>query len=226
MRPEENDFIKWLNEKFERTGRSKSGLAKAWGVDNAAVSKVLNGTRQLKARERDIAEAYFTDGAEGEEAYSREVPRVGVRFGGIVEAGTFRPDDGMNQDHVFRYIPMAPDPRYPAPEQFAFQVMGDSMENAGLINGMYVLAVDIHAWERLHGQPGDGKLVIVSRTRDHNPERELTVKRLRIFMDRYELQPESPNSAHKPFVSRFPLKEEDQEWSIEAVVVSASWLFV
>lgn len=153
-------------------------------------------------------------------------PSPGVRFGGIVEAGTFRPDEGLNQDNAWRYVHMVPDPRYPVHEQFAYEVMGDSMEKAGIVHGMYVLAVSSYAWERLHGSPGDGRLVIVSRTRDHTPERELTVKRLRIFMDRFELQPESSNPAHKPFVSKFPLQEEDQEWRIEAVVISASWLFI
>jgi len=144
---------------------------------------------------------------------------------GIVEAGAFRPDTGMNQDNTYRYIAMAPDPRYPVDSQFAFQVMGDSMERAGIIEGMYVLGIDLYAWERLHGEPGDGKLVIVARTRDHHPERELTVKRLRIFRDRIELHPESGNPAHQPFVSKLPLSEASMEWQIIAVILSASWLF-
>lgn len=152
-------------------------------------------------------------------------PFPGIRFGGIVEAGAFRPDTGMNQDNTYRYIAMAPDPRYPIDSQFAFQVMGDSMERAGIIEGMYVLGVDLYAWERLHGEPGDGKLVIVARTRDHHPERELTVKRLRIFRDRIELQPESGNPDHHPFVSKLPLSEDAMEWQIIAVILSASWLF-
>lgn len=161
------------------------------------------------------------DGAEPTEEHP-----FGVRYGGIVEAGTFRSDDGLNQDDTYRYIQMAPDRRYPLDSQFAFQVIGDSMEKAGIVDGMWVLAVDIYTWERLHGLPRDGALVIVARTRDGHPERELTVKRLRIFMDRYELQPESGNPTHKPIVSALPLKEHTEEWSVQAIVISATWLFV
>lgn len=220
-----------IRQRLKALDLSMREASKAAGMHPDTLGKILQGKSQHPrgdnlsklARVLKVSEAWLTateDDSPPEESIS------GVRFGGVVEAGAFRPDDGLNQDHEYRYIPMAPDRRYPAAEQFAFQVVGDSMELAGIVHGMYVLAVEIHAWERVHGQPGDGRLVIVARTRDHLPERELTVKRLRIYMDRYELQPESPNPAHKAFVSRFPLKEEDQQWAIQAVVVSASWLFV
>lgn len=102
----------------------------------------------------------------------------GVRFGGVVEAGTWRINDETNQDAALRRVPLPPDPRYPATAQYAFQVVGDSMTEAGIFEGHYVLAVDLHAWQRLHGEPVDGKLVVVARTRNGDPERELTVKRL------------------------------------------------
>jgi SOS-response transcriptional repressor LexA len=150
----------------------------------------------------------------------------GVRFGGIVEAGAFRPDDGLNQESEWQIVPVSPDRRYPRNAQYAFKVVGDSMTEAKIFDGMWVLAVAAEAWERIHGEPRDGALVVVARTRDGNPERELTVKRLRIFRDRIELQPQSGNPAYAPIV--FPLPSRDDERSearVIAVVIASSWLY-
>lgn len=150
---------------------------------------------------------------------------MGVRFGGIVEAGAFRREDGSNQEAGLRLIPLPPDPRYPAISQYAFQVMGDSMTEAKIFEGMHVLAVDVHAWERLHGEPGDGKLVVVARQRNGDSERELTIKRLRLFRDRIELRPESRNPAHQAIVFPLPSRQDEEvEASIIAIVLSATWI--
>ncbi len=216
-----------IREEREAQGLSLEALAGNAGLSTGYLSRMEKGERNVSLKNlQKIAEALRVPMAELVGGEARAEDHKGVRFGGMVEAGSFRADDGLNQDHVWRYIAMAPNPNYPADEQYAFQVVGDSMESAGIIHGMYVLAVNIYAWERRHGESGDGKLVIVARTRDHRPERELTVKRLRIFMDRVELRPESGNAAHKPFISKLPLKEEDSEWTIQAIVISASWLFV
>ncbi len=153
-------------------------------------------------------------------------PPQGVRFGGIVEAGTFRAMDGQNQELEGRVVDMPPDPRYPREAQFAFEVVGDSMTEAKIFAGMHLLAVDIHAWQKLHGEPSSGKLVIVARTRNGDPERELTVKRLHIFRDRLELRPESKNPVHQPLVFPNPPRDDDhQEAQIIAVVLSSTWLY-
>lgn len=152
----------------------------------------------------------------------------GVRYGGVVEAGAFRPDPdgGLNQDDALRTVPIPADRRYPLSAQYAFRVVGDSMTEAHIFEGMWVLAVDVHVWERMHGEPGDGKLVVVARTRSGNPERELTVKRLRIFRDRLELQPQSTNTTHKPIVFPLPAREDEPaEAAIIAVVVASTWLY-
>lgn len=150
----------------------------------------------------------------------------GIRNGGIVEAGTFRLANSLNQDEELRLVPIPADPRYPHAAQFAFQVVGDSMTEAKIFEGMYVVAVELHAWEHLHGEPADGKLVIVARTRNGDPERELTVKRLRIFRDRLELQPESRNPTWQPLVFPNPPSHDDQvEAQIIAVVISSTWVY-
>lgn len=147
----------------------------------------------------------------------------GVRYGGIVEAGTFRRTDNINQDDEFRLIEMPLDPRYEASRQFAFEVVGDSMTKAHIEEGMWVLAVDSHHWQRLHGELRDGLLVIVAKLRNGDPERELTVKRLRVFRDRIELCPESANPKHQALI--YPHGDEDPSHGIIAVVLQAIWKF-
>lgn len=50
----------WLKSQFEcQPGKTKSGLAKALGLEPPAISKILNGTRQIKAREYAIMREYF-----------------------------------------------------------------------------------------------------------------------------------------------------------------------
>lgn len=221
-----------IRKRRKSLGLSLEELSEKTGISVTYLSRMETGARNISLQNlKTIAQAMGSSSASlladpSEDVHATQPEQFpGVRFGGIVEAGAFRPDTGMNQDNTYRYIAMAPDPRYPVDSQFAFQVMGDSMERAGIIEGMYVLGIDLYAWERLHGEPGDGKLVIVARTRDHHPERELTVKRLRIFRDRIELHPESGNPAHQPFVSKLPLSEASMEWQIIAVILSASWLF-
>lgn len=151
---------------------------------------------------------------------------AGIRYGGIVEAGAFRPWDELNQEAELRTVPLAPDPRYPAAAQSAFEVIGDSMTLARIEPGMWVQAVDLNVWEKLHGSPRDGLLVIVANTRDGEPQRELTVKRLRIYRDRLELVPESANQRHRPLVFPYPPRPaEGCGAEIIAVVLSAHWLF-
>lgn len=149
----------------------------------------------------------------------------GVRFGGVAQAGLFRPNDDQDQEAETRRVPLPADPRYPAASQYAFRVEGDSMTKAHIWEGMHVLAVDVHAWERVHGEVGDGKLVVVARWRHGDSERELTVKRLRLFRDRMELQTETENPRWQPIVFPLPLRQdEDGEAQIIAVVLSATWI--
>jgi SOS-response transcriptional repressor LexA len=180
-----------------------------------------SGSLTKLARVLGVSETWLLTG-EGEEAFTLS-PR-GIRFGGIVEAGTFRPHNIFDQDEENRVVPVPPDPRYSAHHQYAFKVVGDSMTEAKIHDGMILLAIDIFTYEKHHGEPEDGKLVIVARTRNGNLERELTVKRLRIFRDRMELRPESANTMHQALVFPNPPRNDDHEQvQIIAVVLSAIW---
>lgn len=176
------------------------------------------------ARVLDVSESWLLGTTDDPGVPIVEAER-GIRYGGIVEAGAFRPVELLNQDADHKFLPLSPDPRFPAKDQYAFEVVGDSMNLARILPGMLVQAVDVYAWERLHGEPGDGKLVIVARTRSADPERELTVKRLRIFRDRIELRPESDNPVHKPLAYPNPPREGEDMAVVIAVVLKSIWQF-
>jgi SOS-response transcriptional repressor LexA len=177
------------------------------------------------ARVLKVSEAWLLGASEDNDEPTPESP-FGVRFGGIVEAGAFRPQDIWSQDDEFRMVPLPHDQRFPRSAQFAFKVMGDSMTRERIFEDMHVLAVDVLAWERLRGQPHDGALVVVAKTRNGHPERELTVKKLRLFTDRMELQPCSDNPVYEPLVFPLPLREsEASEAHIIAVVLSATRVY-
>lgn len=51
---------KWLNKQFELyPDKSKAGLARVLGLEPPAVSKILKGTRQIKAKEYALMQQYF-----------------------------------------------------------------------------------------------------------------------------------------------------------------------
>ena len=226
-----SDLATRINQRLEALSLSSRKASLAAGCSPDLLNKIVLGkSRSLRgdnltriARVLKVSEAWLNTGEEGEPTDTTSV--AGIRFGGIVEAGAYRKANLLDQDSDYRIIPLAPDPRYPASAQFAFEVKGDSMTRAHIAEGMWVQAVELHSWERQHGEPQDGKLVIVAHVKNGDGERELTVKRLRIFRDRMELQPESDNKIHGAFVFPNPPKEELAEAQIIAIVLSATWLF-
>lgn len=66
----------WLKAEFERTGRQKKDLAKLWGQNESAVSRVLSGDRKIQAHEVDIARAFFEADHENQISENRTVAAV------------------------------------------------------------------------------------------------------------------------------------------------------
>lgn len=126
------------------------------------------------ARVLGVSETWLLTGEGDESPIPAE--ETGVAFGGIVEAGAFRPVDLLDQDGERRRIAVAPDPRFPAAAQHAFSVVGDSMDRAGILDGMYVVAVDLRAYMDRCGDLADGNHVVAVRVSDGGHRRELTVK--------------------------------------------------
>jgi SOS-response transcriptional repressor LexA len=221
-----------IDERLKQIGMSTRQASIKAGMNPDTLGKFFAGkTRSLKAdnlsslaKVLDVSESWLMGTINDKNEYD-ERP-FGVRFGGVVEAGAFRPQNDHSQDDEYRTIALPHDMRFPLSAQYAFSVTGDSMTLEKIFEGMYVLAVDVMTWERLMGQPRDGNLVVVARTRNGHPERELTVKKLRLYTDRMELQPCSDNPAYEPLVFPLPLHELDQtEATIIAVVLSATWIY-
>lgn len=166
-------------------------------------------TLQGLARALKTSVAYLTDG-EGPEQVDGEtqlsphpVPHNGgrLKYAGRVQAGAFvATDDYFNQD--FEEVPdhVKPDPSYPNLRQYAWRSYGDSMNEAGILDGMWIVGADAGDYYDLYGDIKSEDLVIVERTKHQGAERELTVKEIHYFRDRYELRPVSSNPQHQPIV--------------------------
>jgi len=193
---------------------SMRAASPAAGMSADTLGKFLSGeNRSLRAtnmaslaRVLDVSESWLMGSTDDP---ANDTMPFGVRFGGTVEAGAFRTQDLLDQTGETIRVPIAHDWRYPAAAQFAFKVVGDSMNKADIFEGMHVLAIDVHAWERGNGPPRDGSLVIVARMKNGGPERELTIKRLRITAKQMMLEPESTNPTHKPIT--FPMPHSSDE---------------
>lgn len=137
----EMDIVK-IRKGLEKPGKSQRGLAQALGVDPTAVSRLLNGQRQLKLSEVPKVEAYLASstGPEPEKgtgasnaadltstggvAFNKELPRLSVL--GMAETG---PDGWSlwNGD----VIDTLPRPSFlaGAKDAYAVYITGNSMEH-------------------------------------------------------------------------------------------------
>lgn len=122
-------------------------------------------------------------------------------YAGQVQAGAFiATDEYFNQD--FEPVPdfVLPVPKYGRIRQYTWRARGDSMNEAGILDGMWIVGADAADYIDLYGDIETGDLVVVERTRHQGAERELTVKEVHFFRDRYELRPASNNPSHTPIV--------------------------
>jgi SOS-response transcriptional repressor LexA len=226
----ENDFKSRIKERLDILGLSARKASLLAGLHPDTLGKVLQGnTKSLRgdnltkiARVLKCTEAWLET---GEEAEFNDVPQPsGIRFGGIVEAGNFRRVNIFNQDADYAIVPLQPNPHYPFEAQFAFKVEGESMNLEKIFPGMWVHAVETSSWSRIHGEPNDGELVVVEVFRNDNQERELTVKMLRMFRDRIELQPRSSESHETYVIPHTQYEEFADKYRVKAVVLSSTWL--
>lgn len=151
----------------------------------------------------------------------------GLPYGGIVEAGAFRPVDLLDQSSAARRIKLDPVRKFELARQYAYEVRGDSMNLARIEEGMWLTTIDYHDYVERYGAVRAGTLVVVERTRAQGAERELTVKEVHFYRDHMELVPRSTNLTHKPLiVPRDGGSDNGEEVTIVAVVAQASWLYL
>jgi transcriptional regulator with XRE-family HTH domain len=144
-------------------------------------------------------------------------------FGGFVQAGAFLPvDEYFQQDEYPVPEFVLRQPAYSRVRQYSYQVRGDSLNAVGITDGMWIVAADAADFIDTYGEVESGEFVVVERTRFQGAERELTVKEIRFYRDRYELIPRSTNPEHKTIVVPHDRKADDQvEVKIVGVLLTA-----
>lgn len=145
------------------------------------------------------------------------------QFGGLVQAGGWLAvDEYFNQDTYDVPEFVIRQPQYSKVRQYAYKVRGDSVNLAGIHDGEWVVAADAADYADQYGDLESGDLVVVERVRFQGAERELTIKEIRFYRDRYELHPKSSNAAHKPIVVPHNEQPDDEtEVKIIGIVLTA-----
>ena len=115
------DDIEWIRQGLKKPGKSKGGLAKAFGRSPSAISDLLAGTRQLKATEIKSAAEYLEvnpPGMSGDAIATQQIRQAPVR--GVAAAGLWMEYDDLSGD-AFEPIPVIPT-KYTHAEQFAYKI--------------------------------------------------------------------------------------------------------
>ena len=168
-----------------------------------------------------------TTGQDSVDDVSGPVPvsPLSVPFGGKVGAGGFLPVlEYFDQDDDNREMPptVIKHPAYKNIPQYAWLVEGDSMTEAGIYEGMWVVAGTYLDYIDRIGELENGQCVIVERTRYQGSERELTIKEVQFTRGGMRLVPRSTNPRHKElFVPLDPQADGDKE-SVAIIVVVLS----
>lgn len=176
------------------------------------------------AREFSVSFDWLATGNEASSGLGPAHAATGdVTYAGIVQAGLFRPvDEYFNQDEDWqRPEGLSRHPKYPRVRQYAWQAKGNSMDQAGIYDGQWIVGADAADYIDQYGDIESGDLVVVQRLRFGGSERELTVKEIRYYRDRYELHPRSSDPSFKPIIVRKDLSADDEEVTVVGVVLSA-----
>jgi SOS-response transcriptional repressor LexA len=145
-------------------------------------------------------------------------------FAGETQAGVWR-DVEIYSNGTDQAVAIRPDPRYPNAKQYVWQVLGDSMDKAGILDGMYAVGVDYVDFVEHYRPVASGDIVVVERLRFGGQERERTIKRYWQEDAGIALMPESSNPHHKPLFIPSDGEVEGEEFKILAYVTGAYNLF-
>lgn len=208
------------NERLQ-LARSRAGYpdptsaAKAFSWNDVTYRAHEAGGRGIR---RDVAEKYAkafrvsaawlmhgegagpsSDVAPQSEVRPSTMKAVAIRVAGTTEAGAFREVDQYEDDGDGEFVFDEHDAEFPRARMMAFDVAGDSMNQADppILPGARVVCVDF-------GDTGlpyvDGMLVVVERTQDGGRTREWSIKEVEALEDRTVFHPRSSNKKHQPIV--------------------------
>lgn len=195
MRFPHNDqmSVEWIREGLKKPGKSQAGLARALGRDPAAVSRLLNDGRGLKASEIEIVKQYLGESGKPTSPQPRRpVTNVSddmLEVRGMAEGGPdgWAPFNGETVQFIRR-----PDNLLGVPNAYAVFVSGSSMapryrsgELAHVHPGKPVNPGDYVLVQRKPRQEGEPPLAVVKQLvrrtaskvilAQHNPEKQIDV---------------------------------------------------
>lgn len=193
---------------MEQRKKKAAPFATELGLDPSFLRDILRGKKKTPAADAlaRIAEAlgtstdYLLGNDKDGELVGPTVVRSGspLSYAGTIQAGAFLAvDEYFNQDPEDVPPHVLMDPAHSKARQYAWRARGDSMNEAGILDGMWVVGADAADYIDLYGDIATGDLVVVERVRFQGSERELTVKEVHFFRDRYELRPVSSNGEHQ-----------------------------
>lgn len=162
--------LEWILKGLEKPGKNRVGLAKALHRSPSAITALLAGKRELKAREIQTVARYLEVDAP-ESAAVEQNHQISTAFiVGDVAAGVW-----AEADVHFEPIPttVAVDTRWPPHAVYLLRVRGSSI-NRQAKDGDLVMCLDLHAAPR-DFQHGDW---VVAERMDADGRRETTVKRV------------------------------------------------
>lgn len=189
-------------------GLTQLEFAKKLGVTRGAVGNWERGegikreNLQTISATFEVSFDWLATGSSSALGAAVSLADVGLpKFAGFVQAGGWLAvDEYFNQDGYEVPEFVLRQPQYTKVRQYAYLVRGDSVDLAGIHDGEWIVAADAADYIDQYGDLESGDLVVVERTRFQGAEREMTVKEIRYYRDRYELHPKSSNPAHKPIV--------------------------
>lgn len=223
-----------LQELLDKQKRKPAPFAKEIGLGESFIRDIIRGKTKSPRAEglavlaealgttSDYLQGHDKDGELSGPALLQSNEQL--PFAGTVQAGLFLAvDEYFNQDPESVPSHVRQDPSHSKARQYAWRARGDSMNQAGILDGMWVVGADASDYIDVYGDIETGDLVVVERVRFQGSERELTVKEVHFFKDRYELRPVSSNTDHQPIAVAHDhsVTSDGEEIKIIAVVLTA-----
>lgn len=225
-----------LQTELDAKGWTKAELSRRSGVPYDSINKYLRGnidqprgdTVDRLADALGVDRLWLKEGVRAEPAAAKPgvpVPPGRLPYGGTVAAGDWLTVDDFNQDFADTRVPdsVPRHPRFPQLEQIAWRVRGNSMDQAGILDGEWLVGASYADYVDKVGELDNGFFVVVERARYQGAERELTVKEVQFARKGMRLIPRSSDPRHKEF---FVPLDEDADPDRESVRILGVVLWV
>lgn len=232
-----------LRKATEELGWSKAELSRRSGISYDNVNKYLRGdiaqprgdAMDRLARAVGVDPRWLRDGPESLKPIAIDevdgpvpVSTRRVPYGGSVGAGGFLPVEEYNQDLDGSEVPPSVIwvPGYDGIEQFAWRVKGTSMNERGIVEGMWVVAAKYMDYLDKIGELYNGQVVIVERLRHGGSEIERTIKEVQFARGGMRLIPRSTDKSHREIFVPLDAEADNDTEEVRVLAVALSWTHV